>query len=171
MIERKWVPDELFHPFFFPTRSVEVDFHQTIQEYPYFIYELKLKDGQLATYPWDDLEPMIPKILSFWEENSQKLSEKFALRNKEVKQEMQTAIAFYFMFLFWSNGFPVQLKDWDHLVNGLTIKPVNVVERLRFILNRPFSFHAYRQIQELWQEQHKQYAKNLSVRKNKGQRI
>ena len=51
----------------------------------------------------------------------------------------------------------------------LEMKPVNLEERLGFIISRPTLFHSYRQLTELMVEQEKLYAKKNIVKKRLSQ--
>ncbi|MFK4997781.1 YpoC family protein [Bacillus sp. N9] len=52
----------------------------------------------------------------------------------------------------------------------LQVTPYNLLDRLDFILHRPFSYQAFKQLQELMLEQQKHYAAMKARIVNKGQR-
>lgn len=153
------IPSSLRHPFFFEEKAVDWPEQPQLGHPPFFIYEIM--DGE---QPWLKEDKGQAYIKQEWAKVQTVLEGKFRERNGDIKNEMRAAIALFFMKLFWSNGSPVQAVNWEHLVQRLAIKPVNVEERLGFVLRRPFAYHAYVQISELMTEQTKQLAKYQAMR-------
>ena len=83
---------------------------------------------------------------------------------KKHAKGMEKGIGLFIQFLSWSNDSQLTLKNLNQLTL-LEIKPVNVEERLGFIISRPNLFHSYRQLSELMVEQEKLYAKKNIVKK------
>ena len=77
---------------------------------------------------------------------------------------MKKGIGLFLQFLFWSNDRPISAIESTPL-NLLEIKPVNLEERLGFIISRPNLFHSYRQLSELMVEHEKLFAKNKIIKK------
>ncbi|MDM5331259.1 YpoC family protein [Neobacillus sp. CF12] len=93
-------------------------------------------------------------------------------RNRDKKNTlhvMNKGIGLFLLFLFWSNDSHVKVKELKPL-DSLEIIPVNLDERLGFIINRPNLFHSYRQLSELMMEQEKLYAKKNIVKKRLSQK-
>ena len=92
-------------------------------------------------------------------------------RNREQKttlQGMKKGIGLFILFLYLSNDSQVNFKELEP-IDLLEMKPVNLDERLGFIINRPTLFHSYRQLTELMVEQEKLYAKKNIVKKRLSQ--
>jgi uncharacterized protein (DUF433 family) len=81
---------------------------------------------------------------------------------------MKKGIGLFIQFLYWSNDRQINSKE-PVSINQLVITPVNLDERLAYILSRPNLFHSYRQLSELMTEQAKQYAKKNIVKKRLSQ--
>lgn len=91
-------------------------------------------------------------------------------RNRDQKstiQGMKKGIGLFIQFLFWGNEKEINLKAFEPL-ERLEIKPVNLDERLGFIIRRPNLYHSYRQLSELMVEQEKLYAKKNILKKRLG---
>lgn len=148
------VPESLKHPLFFPSEEVVLPDYPSVSAEPFFIYEFSSETEQ----PWLHEEHGMPLIAAEWSRLKVRLEEKFQQRDRKVHDEMKAAIALFFMELFWSNKLPVQLNGWQQEVKKLDVKPVNIGERLGFVLKRPYSYHSYVQLSELMAEQKKQAA-------------
>ncbi|MBM7647957.1 hypothetical protein JOC78_000897 [Bacillus ectoiniformans] len=157
------VPLSLQHSLFFNQETAKIPANSSLMEEPYFLYELQVIKGQ----PWNDREEGLKALDKWWEKIKPELEEKFQARDPLAKHQMKAAIALFFMSLFWLNGEPVQLNDWKSKIFTLSIKPVNVADRLDFIMQRPYSYQAFVQIGELMTEQKKQWAKYNIVKKRK----
>lgn len=110
-------------------------------------------------------EDVSKEILEEWGELQQSLHNLFKERNKElVKEPMQRGIALFIEFLQWVNGNPV---GKEHAMNyeQLRIKPVNIEERLSYILTRPNAYPSYMQLIELMKELEKQYEKSMAIKR------
>jgi hypothetical protein len=93
-------------------------------------------------------------------------------RNRDQKSTlhlMKKGIGYFVKFLYWSNDRQVDSKEPTPL-NQFEIKPVNLEERLTYILQRPNLFHSYRQLTELFTEQEKLFAKKNIVKKRLDQK-
>lgn len=84
-------------------------------------------------------------------------------RNRESKQAvpvMEQAIELFIQYIYMTNGIDSsKSKFWAEC----DLKPVNLEERLQFIISRPGLFHSYKQLTELFTEQEKQYAKYVAL--------
>lgn len=88
-------------------------------------------------------------------------------RNRDQKNSlegMKKGISLFIQFLFWTNEQPID-PNMPITLELLEVKPVNLEERLGFIISRPNLFHSYRQLSELMTEQEKLYAKNKILKK------
>jgi len=169
------VPSAYQHRLFFSSNQIKFTqiegFEEAMETIP-FIYELtSLELGiEGIKKPWEDKgHTVIPKLLKLWEEKQKVLNLLFEERKrKETKEPMMWSIVIFLNFLFWSNGQNVSgLTNLQESVHSIPFKPINVVERLGFIIENPGQYHSFIQLSELFTEYKKQYYKQklLSVSK------
>ncbi|WP_203361928.1 YpoC family protein [Bacillus sp. REN10] len=154
------VPASLKHPLFFPAETVIVPRSASLETPPYFIYELQENE-----VPWENPSLYLKMVDEAYQSLQPLIETTFKEQDQAVHSMMKASLALFFMSLFWSNHKPVVLNGWEEKVALFNIKPLNVEERLSFILARPFSYQAYRQIEALMIEQQKQLAKH-NLRRN-----
>ncbi|CAM3887095.1 YpoC family protein [Mesobacillus zeae] len=154
------VPEELLTPFFFPDESMEWKEEYSSGYFPEitFIHEAAHYAGLNSMKPWEHREDAIPSLLAAWGDTISSLRNHFKERKPhETKMGMKQATGLFLQYLFWTNGNPVCFPLAK--IEKLPGKPVNVHERLSFILSRPTLYHSFIQLEELMKEQEKQYAK------------
>lgn len=101
----------------------------------------------------------IPQLIKEWKDIKDQLEILFRERDQQnAKKLMDQGINLFIQFISLSNGFPASL-DKPFTPNQYDFKPVNVEERLGFIMSRPALYHSYRQLSELMVEQEKLYVK------------
>ncbi|WP_449620248.1 YpoC family protein [Robertmurraya sp. Marseille-Q9965] len=116
--------------------------------------------------PWESPEESVTVLLEQWGLLNEELHNLFEKRaQKEAKPVMEKGISLFIEFLHWSNGRPEITTEIDY--TGLKIKPVNIGERLNFIIARPTLFQSYMQLAELFVEQEKGFKKALAIKKLK----
>jgi hypothetical protein len=160
------VPIELFHPFFFSEKEISLELsEQSTGPGENFYYELLFYNGIEANRPWTNPEQFVALIQDEWFNVRPIIEEMHHQRKKDgIKEAMKKGIGLFLQFLYWSNGKPVFLKE--QLVFGkIRIKPVNLEERIGFIIARPSLYHSYVQLCELMIEQEKLFAKNNMIKK------
>ncbi|OLN23213.1 hypothetical protein BTO30_04375 [Domibacillus antri] len=123
---------------------------KAIDQFPYFLYELSAEKT-----PWLEKDHGLKEILTAWEELIAVMEEKHRLRQKDVKEEMDALLALFFMALFWTNESPAAPAFWEQKEAELNVKPINFRERFQFIVARPYTYAAFRQLTELMNEQRK----------------
>jgi hypothetical protein len=117
----------------------------------------------------ENVDQAISNLLSDWERIKVELETLYRNRDqKSTLQGMKKGIGLFIQFLYWSNDRQINSKE-PVSINQLVITPVNLDERLAYILSRPNLFHSYRQLSELMTEQAKQYAKKNIVKKRLSQ--
>ena len=129
-----------------------------------FLEELHLE------VPTENSSDSISLLLTEW--NTIKAELEILYRNRDqinTLHGMKKGIGLFLQFLYWSNDSPVKVNELKPL-DSLEIIPVNLDERLGFIINRPNLFHSYRQLSELMMEQEKLYAKKNIVKKRLSQK-
>ncbi|RFB16934.1 hypothetical protein DZB84_11125 [Bacillus sp. HNG] len=115
-----------------------------------------------------DNDKIISDITEKWNARKEHLTSLFRNRDKSaVKVPMDEAIDAFLTFLFVMNGKRRPDKEifQDDLI-GLEYKPINLDERLSFILKKPNQYHSFVQLNELYLELLKLYAK-MKIRKYK----
>ncbi|OLO42528.1 hypothetical protein BTR23_00480 [Alkalihalophilus pseudofirmus] len=117
--------------------------------------------------PWQQSEVYTAEIFHQWKRTKERLNELYAKRDRiAVKPLMIKEISLLIQVIFWSNQVPVpHLNELQENIKELKFKPVNVCERLSFILKEPDHFHSYNQLKALFEETEKLYYKSLVNRK------
>ncbi|MGM0854415.1 MAG: YpoC family protein [Bacillota bacterium] len=162
------IPIQLYDPFFFFESKVRVDASHIIPDEPFFAYEiLYFNEEAPGSLPWEDHELFIGIILKSWREGEECLKTLFKKRSKDTLPLMKKSIAQAYMLLYWSNSMPVILNSDITPIDNLSIKPANAGERMSFIRSNPTLFHSFIQLSQLFEEQHKQYAKSLALKRDR----
>jgi hypothetical protein len=160
------VSNELAHPFFFSQKKVlakkpAISFSLSEN----FIYEIFYYNKIETFKPWSNAEEIIPVLLNEWQTVKDELNALHHERqSNKIVQSMKKGIGLFIQLLFWSNGKPVQLNE-PFSFSELDYKPVNIHERLEFIISRPKLFHSFIQLSELMIEQEKHYVKKNILKK------
>lgn len=110
-------------------------------------------------------EQSIPVLLVEWQNIKEELDILFAKReNALVKPLMDKGISLFLQFIQLANGVPVDLLNGIE-TNQIAIKPVNLSDRLEFIIKKPTLYHSYIQLSELIVEMTKHYEKAIALKK------
>lgn len=161
------VPPELKFALFFSEQSVNMDINEMKEwkkpnTYTVFPYDFAYYQGMEAYQPWKYAEKHTAYLLSEWKEIESKCQNLFSERKTKLTLEpMKEGIALFFTFIYWIHNRPVELSEWKQTVNELSIKPVNLIERLAFIVQRPGIYHSFVQLSELFRELEKHYVKSM----------
>ena len=116
--------------------------------------------------PWEDFAAIQAELWAEWAVVADRVEERLAKRQtKEIEPYMQKGIVLFLSTLFWSNKSAVQVDHLDAHIQSLVHKPVNVDERIGYILNRPNTYPAYMQLKSLMDEQKKLVAKLIALKK------
>ncbi|NQD64525.1 hypothetical protein HP456_01130 [Bacillus haikouensis] len=158
------VPEQLFDPYFFGDNEVYVCPERYMEEEHFFAYEVLYYNGIKKKYlPWLYRDKVVKDVIDSWNKEQGTIKEKYKSRDKSVQNHMKKGIALFYMLLFWSNSVPVSLREWHLDCKDLSLKPVNVEERVTFIRQNTKLYHSYVQLTELFQEQYKQVAKDRAI--------
>lgn len=132
---------------------------KTIKEEP-LSYDIAHYLNIPSPQPWQEKNEYIPILLEAWGETEPIIASFFKERNRDQAMEpMRQMSKLYIAFLFWSNDRPVpSLMNLFEEIEHLPFKPVNVLERLRYIVSTPNHHHAFTQLKELFIEQRKKWA-------------
>lgn len=106
----------------------------------------------------------VERVLDEWNKCKENLTTHFKNRDSEKALPlMERAIDLFQQLLFLSNSMNPDLYS----IIECKIKPVNVEERLNFIVSKPKLFHSFKQLAELFDEQEKQFAKQAALNRAK----
>lgn len=160
------VPNELKYSFFFTQDVFEIEeLDVDINLSNPFVYEVGFYNGLKMPRPWENPEEVIPYLQEEWKKLKIQLGTIFTTRDiASALVPMKQAIGLFIEMLFWSNAQPVCFPLNN--IQQLEIKPVNIEERIEFIISRPMLYHSYVQLTELFIEQEKHFTKMLLL-KNK----
>lgn len=162
------IPDAFVHSFFY-TKQDSIDLTnfdmEDIITIP-FKYDIAYYQGA-APYqlPWENTSDSIPLILMSWKAKEVKLNALHEKRDRRAaREEVIPAIAWYLQMQFWMNGQPVRsLNEWKRELGSLKWKPMNVDERLDFVMKKPELYHSFIQLQQLFTECAKLFYKRKAL--------
>jgi hypothetical protein len=160
------LPAELNNPFFFSTKIIKAENDPSKLGIENFMFDALFYNGNESFKPWENQVDSIPIIMVEWEKNKDQLEKLH--RNRDQKNTlhlMKKSIGLFLEFLFWSNDRPVSLQQ-PIPCYPIDYKPVNIEERIAFIISRPNLYHSFRQLSELIMEQEKIYAKKRIKQKS-----
>ncbi|PLR77174.1 hypothetical protein CU633_11530 [Bacillus sp. V3-13] len=169
MDSNRGVPGELNNPFFLTTEAgiSEERKGNEMQIFPLFYYDWAFYSNIEALKPWEDPAQYVPLLFAEWKRLKDGLVQLFENRNPgSAEMPMKKGIGLFVEGLFWTNGQPAVVSSLDHAEN-LAIKPVNLRERLEFIMNRPTLYHSFIQLSELMTELEKAFMKQMMLRKKR----
>ncbi|WP_100407251.1 YpoC family protein [Bacillus solitudinis] len=141
----------------------ENSFSENIRKY-LFYYELTNN-----LQPWQNKEYYVPILFELWKQQEMFLSIYFRARNLQAtKKPMLHMIALLMNVLFWTNNQPVpSLYHVAKEASRLHFKPVNIQDRLSFLLSGPNRYQSFIQLKALLGEAEKIFAKAIILEKNK----
>lgn len=148
----------------------EEPFSDVLNQQPYFYYDILAALDIESFEPWKNEEYTIPIIFQKWEEKKAFIAELFKQRSnrKIVREPMTKSVSWFISALFWTNETSVPgLLNLKEEIRKLPIKPINLEERLEFILLKIDQFHSFIQVGELFEELKKQYYKQQMINKRK----
>ena len=147
--------DPLYHPLFFIDTEEPKDFFPDENVY------YKSSDMKHRLYPWNTTDESVKDLISQWHDPNFIICHNFKQRQKDmIQRKMVKALSLFMKLLIWSNGSPVTLNNLKKDLGNLSIKPINIVDRLSFIMEKPSLYPSFLQLSELFVEQHKAYYRN-----------
>lgn len=159
------IPIELNHAFFFSKGEITFAMPQSFCLTENFLYELLYYHGISSYRPWQNPSKTVPMIVADWETEKASIEELFKKKDKAaLLPKMKKGIGLFIQLLFWSNERPVELKT-PLSFDDIPYKPVNVGERLAFIMERPCLFPSFRLLSQIMVEQEKRFVKK-SLKEN-----
>lgn len=163
------LPNELNDSFFFTEGNIAwtIDDETEFNPQKPFIYEAAYFSHITSIRPWEHSENLITLLLQEWLGLKDHLQSIFEKRDRKTALlPMKKGISLFLEFLHWANEHPVVLSPEINF-DKLLIKPVNIKERLAFIMARPDLYHSFMQLVELMTEMEKGYNKALAIKKLK----
>lgn len=133
-----------------------------------FVYDIAHADGlEVMDQPWQQWRSQFPHVFTIWEKVNEELIAHFRKRDKKAaKEPMIAMIALLMDAIFWLNERSLtSLVNWEAEIIELEIYPVNIVERMQFMLESPDHFHSYHQLKSLFMEVEKSYFRKLAINK------
>lgn len=159
------VPPQLDHSYFFSRQVMEWEETYSMVFHPDkpFIYDAAFHNGRKSLRPWEDPESAIPLLLNQWNSLKEDLVQSFAKRDRlNTVESMKSAIALFIEILYWTNGLPVSFPL--DKIDQLKSVPINIRDRLTFIMARPNHHLSFKQLAELMIEQEKQFVKTIVLK-------
>ncbi|TLS35877.1 YpoC family protein [Pseudalkalibacillus caeni] len=131
-----------------------------------FYHEICLENGLQYGFPWND-EESINKFFLQWNNAEKEISSCFKKRDrKNAGPLMVNQIGYFIEALFWGNGKPVRnLIALKQELANLEIKPVNLEERLEYLIDQPDLYISFVQLKELASEYKKKILKHYALQK------
>lgn len=121
----------------------------------------------MSFIPRENCEKSIRELLLEWPLLKEEIRQAFTNRDKtSAVPLMRAGIDLFIEFLHCSNEQPTKVYP-EINYEQLLIQPVNMKERLEFIISRPSLHHSYMQLCELMTELEKSYKKALAIKKRK----
>jgi hypothetical protein len=120
-----------------------------------FLYDLMYhNDSQfLDLWPWQRNENYFH---TYWVEQKEVLRELFHRREqKKAKKPMILSVSAFIDQLYWTSEFPVDSLEHETVLRQMQLNPyapLNIEERLGFLLRQPDRYQSFIQLDELEQE-------------------
>ncbi|MGX6442536.1 YpoC family protein [Neobacillus sp. K501] len=112
-----------------------------------------------------DMKHEVSFILIEWKKVKEQLEVLYRERDqKNTLDGMKKGVSLFIHYLFWTNEQPINSTK-SITLDVLEVKPVNLEERIGFIIARPNLYHSFRQLSELMTEQEKLFAKKNILKK------
>ncbi|MFA9556190.1 YpoC family protein [Evansella sp. AB-rgal1] len=111
--------------------------------------------------PWESPVESVQLAVQYWRESGKPtIEECFKKRDRNgAKPHMVKFLAIYIQVMHWAKGESVtSLDDISDKISSMSYAPMNVSERLQFILNVPNHHHAFTTLDQLFEESKKKLA-------------
>ncbi|EFO7246107.1 hypothetical protein HNE19_000649 [Listeria monocytogenes] len=110
--------------------------------------------------PWkNETERACRKLAKHMTNLAESMEADLKVHKKPSPVTVRDALGIFLSILFWSNHRPVQLDNLMDQIKTLETKPLNLDERLEYVLKRCNTYLGFRQLNELMLEQRKLIAK------------
>ena len=111
--------------------------------------------------PWLHKEKWVPILLNKWKESQDFLEECYRQRHRQqARQKMVLSMAMLIEVVYWINKTPVSnVMSYEQL----SIKPMNVEERIPYMLRAPDHYLSFVQLKSLFEESEKLFYKAVAM--------
>lgn len=131
-----------------------------IKNKPFFYESNQILVNKSTNLP-NESDEIIKQMIIEWKEESDHISNYFKQRNRKLAcGPMIRGLANFISILTWING--KMLLNLNNLLlelDKLKVKPINLDERISFVLNQPDHYHSFIQLAGLYTEIEKLYYK------------
>jgi hypothetical protein len=128
------------------------------------LYENANLKGLATFIPWTIPDETVPKLLLEWNRIREELKEGFTKRDlSKTERPMKKGIGLLFEVIYWTNHQPVDVQT--DVMESLQIKPINIRERVDYIILNPNKFHSFIQLSEAFIEMEKLFWKHAVMKK------
>jgi hypothetical protein len=161
-------------PFYDPTSFIEIDdergFLSGNYKPEFLFYDdikrfIKKDTEELMNSPWNEPSSSLALARTRWNDNGKPLIKAF-LKNRDrfnAKPLMIQYAAIYIQCNHWVDGKPVEdLHRIASIIQHMSYAPVNLEDRLNFILESAGHHHAFTALDQLYTESAKKWALYLS---------
>lgn len=167
------VPESfLIEPFYNEPKRIRFFNHVPLDEIlkiePFYFDMLELIKITVNERPWNNMVQSVPLVISHWEKTKLQLQENFAKKTFSIKNEALSihGISLFIICLFWTNEKSVKsLEVKEMMIAELKCKPINCVERLLFIINKPSQYHSFIQLDQMFKEHEKIFYKTVALKR------
>ncbi|PGL71925.1 YpoC family protein [Bacillus sp. AFS055030] len=131
-----------------------------IKNKPFFYESNQILVNKSSNIP-NESDEIMKEMFNEWKEESEHISNYFKQRNRKLAYEpMIRGLANFISILTWINGkMLLNLTNLLIELDKLQVKPINLDERIRFVLNQPDHYHSFIQLSGLYTELEKLYYK------------
>ncbi|UCZ54819.1 hypothetical protein LGQ02_08770 [Bacillus shivajii] len=165
MTDKLLVPNQFqYSPFYKEGDEIEknsID-QEIIRDNSYFAYDIcACLKVSLPYEPWQSPQCSIKRISAAWKEEGQELlKECFQNRDRKTARPiMLQYTSLYIQAMFWANSHAVEtLENIPSQLNEFSYSPMNIQERISFVLDSPDHYHAFTTLDQLYQESMKKWA-------------
>jgi len=118
-----------------------------------------LENNSLSTK--ENRDEIMKEMFLQWKEESELLTGYFRIRNRKAALEpMLRGLANFISITTWlNNKILTNVFDLISELDSLTIKPINLNERINFVIKQPDHYHSFIQLSGLYTELEKLYYK------------
>lgn len=147
-------------PFYLKSKNEIEHASLKIKNKPFFYESLHLLENS-ALSPKENREEIIKDMFLQWKEESELLTGYFRRRDRKAALEpMLRGLANFISITTWLNDkILTNVNDVISELDSLTLKPINLNERISFVIKQPDHYHSFIQLSGLYTELEKLYYK------------
>lgn len=152
--------DFIVSPFYRNNTEEQQNDEIKITNKPFYYESKQIKDHKSVNVP-SESDEIIIRMFKEWKEEEGYLTNYFKQRNRKLAYEpMVRGLANFISILTWTNNRMLSnLNNLQIELEKLLIKPINLDERIGFLLKQPDHYHSFIQLSGLYTELEKLYYK------------